>query len=98
MTTQNAFSTRLHRFGFEMSNMLVVDQLHEFELGVWKATFQHLVRILEAAGSDLVLQLNERYEGILDEPAHKADDFPDSVKYLLTPGVRSGSSQITCVR
>jgi len=27
--------------------MLVVDLLHEFELGVWKAIFIHLLRILE---------------------------------------------------
>jgi hypothetical protein len=27
--------------------MLVVDLLHEFELGVWKALFIHLLRILE---------------------------------------------------
>jgi hypothetical protein len=27
--------------------MLVVDLMHEFELGVWKATFIHLLRILD---------------------------------------------------
>jgi hypothetical protein len=30
-----------------MFSMLVVDLLHEFELGVWKAVFIHLLRILE---------------------------------------------------
>ena len=29
--------------------MLVVDLLHEFELGVWKALFTHLIQILHAA-------------------------------------------------
>jgi hypothetical protein len=29
--------------------MLVVDLLHEFELGVWKALFTHLIRLLYAA-------------------------------------------------
>ena len=29
--------------------MLVVDLLHEFELGVWKALFTHLIRVLYAA-------------------------------------------------
>jgi hypothetical protein len=27
--------------------MLVVDLMHEFELGVWKAIFIHLLRILD---------------------------------------------------
>jgi hypothetical protein len=41
----------------------VVDLLHEFELGVWKALFTHLIRILYAAGhgSDkLVVELDKR--------------------------------------
>lgn len=38
-----------------------MDQLHEYELGVWKALFSHLVRILDAAGSEVVNELNERY-------------------------------------
>ncbi len=30
--------------------MLVVDLLHEFELGVWKCLFTQLIRLLYAAG------------------------------------------------
>jgi hypothetical protein len=41
--------------------MFVIDQLHEFELGVWKALFTHLMRILHAAGGNSVQKLNERY-------------------------------------
>ena len=33
--------------------MFVVDLLHEFELGVWKAVFTHLMRIFYAAGGGL---------------------------------------------
>ncbi len=44
-----------------MNKFLVVDQLHEFELGVWKSIFKHIVRILEAARSDLVHELNQQY-------------------------------------
>lgn len=42
--------------------MLVVDLLHEFELGVWKALFIHLIRILSAAGKNdrLVHELDRR--------------------------------------
>jgi hypothetical protein len=41
--------------------MFVVDLLHEFELGVWKAIFIHLMRILLAAGGTAVKDLNSRY-------------------------------------
>jgi hypothetical protein len=44
--------------------MLVVDFMHEFELGVWKALLVHLIRILYAAasGGRLVAILDERYD------------------------------------
>ena len=43
--------------------MLVVDFMHEFELGVWKALFVHLIWILYTAapGAKLVAILDERY-------------------------------------
>lgn len=44
--------------------MLVVDLMHEFELGVWKTLFTHLVRLLYAAGNGtdrLVLEHDRRY-------------------------------------
>ncbi|KAF9491142.1 hypothetical protein BDN71DRAFT_1484211 [Pleurotus eryngii] len=41
--------------------MFVPDLLHEFELGVWKAIFIHLIRILHTLGPDSVTSLNERY-------------------------------------
>ena len=42
--------------------MLVVDLLHEFELGVWKGLFTHLIRILyaEMPRGGLVEELNNR--------------------------------------
>lgn len=43
--------------------MLVVDLMHEFELGIWKALFTHLIRLLYAAAPDgsLVAELDSRY-------------------------------------
>jgi hypothetical protein len=38
--------------------MFVPDLLHEFELGVWKALFTHLIRILCAIGGDAIPKLN----------------------------------------
>ena len=50
--------------GFNPSKMLVVDLLHEFELGVWKTLFIQLIRLLYAAGKDgsetLVAELDLR--------------------------------------
>ncbi|KAG1835329.1 hypothetical protein DFJ58DRAFT_670446, partial [Suillus subalutaceus] len=42
--TSNAFSERLGCIGFNLFAMLIIDLLHEFELGVWKALFIHLIR------------------------------------------------------
>ncbi len=59
---QNAFVEQLGS-DFDVSSMLVVDFMHKFELGVWKALFVHLIRILYAAvpAGKLVALLDERY-------------------------------------
>jgi hypothetical protein len=62
---QNAFSERLSPLGFNMFLMLLVDLLHEFELGVWKAVFIHLLRMLHATDPTLVHELDRRYVSYL---------------------------------
>jgi hypothetical protein len=57
---QNAFSTRLAAFGFNYFLLYVVDLLHEFELGIWRNTFIHLLRMLYALGGEAIQSLNER--------------------------------------
>lgn len=42
--------------------MLIPDFMHEFELGVWKALFKHLVRIIVSEGK--VQEFNKRYRQI----------------------------------
>jgi hypothetical protein len=44
--------------------MLVVDLMHECELGTWKALFTHLLRLLYALprGSEIIAALDSRYE------------------------------------
>jgi len=75
--------------------MLVVDLMHEFELGVWKALFTHLIRILHAAGphSGLVAELDRRYvnctaiyRGFIN--------FPVTTRFRAMPTF--GSSTIRC--
>ena len=40
--------------------MLVVDLLHEFELGVWKALFIHLLHILDGLSGNILSELDRR--------------------------------------
>ena len=40
--------------------MLVVDLLHEFELGVWKAIFIHLLRIIVSLKGTVLAELDRR--------------------------------------
>jgi len=57
---QNAFSEKLSHTGFNLFMMLVVDLLHEFELGVWKAIFIHLLRILETLKQSQISDMDKR--------------------------------------
>ena len=57
---QNAFSTKLFHYGFNFFTMFVPDLLYDFELGVWKAIFTHLLHILYAAGDNHIQSLNWR--------------------------------------
>ncbi|KAF8816480.1 hypothetical protein BYT27DRAFT_7077235, partial [Phlegmacium glaucopus] len=62
--TRNAFSdfaSRLGKFEFNFYQLLAPDLLHEFELGVWKAVFTHLIRILYVYGNDTIHYLNSRF-------------------------------------
>lgn len=90
---QNAFIERLGQ-DFDVSQMLVVDFMHEYELGVWKALFIHLVRILHAASSGGLLV------GILDERCGPSLPFLHkdmgllSIDFALYP---SSAMQSTCL-
>ncbi|TEB23729.1 hypothetical protein FA13DRAFT_1797775 [Coprinellus micaceus] len=70
--TVNAFSERLGQsFNppqvFPLSRMLVPDFMHEFELGVWKTLFTHIIRVLWAKTPDgsSVLKLNDWFRQVL---------------------------------
>jgi hypothetical protein len=58
---QNAFSDRLSSYGFNLFKMLLPDLMHEFELGVWRAIFIHLLRILQSVDESLLLELDRRW-------------------------------------
>ena len=59
--SQAAFSTRLSGFGVNFYEMFAPDLMHEFELGVWKGVFKHLMRILSAQGKGTLETFNARY-------------------------------------
>ena len=54
---QSTFSERFASFGCNVYELFAPDLMHEFELGVWKGTFTHLIHMLIAAGRD-ALRLN----------------------------------------
>lgn len=62
--SQNTFVEKLGPFGLDAFRMLVVDFMHECELGTWKALFSHLIRLLYAipGGNQLVATLDQRYK------------------------------------
>lgn len=61
---QNAFSEKLSPLGFNYFLIFVFDLMHEFELGVWKALFIHLLRILQAEDKNLIHELDRQYVGL----------------------------------
>ncbi|OSC98561.1 hypothetical protein PYCCODRAFT_1454293 [Trametes coccinea BRFM310] len=62
--TQSAFSRRLASLGFDIYHAMVPDVMHEFELGVWKSTLTHLVRILVSIGPSTVNTFNARFANV----------------------------------
>ncbi|KAG2129688.1 uncharacterized protein EDB93DRAFT_1052601, partial [Suillus bovinus] len=56
--TSNTFSDCLSSFDFNMFIVLVVDLLHEFELGMWHMLLIYLLRILCAFNKELIHELN----------------------------------------
>ncbi|KIJ60801.1 hypothetical protein HYDPIDRAFT_58430, partial [Hydnomerulius pinastri MD-312] len=89
--TRNAFSDQLSELCFNFFVLFVVDLLHEFELGVWKAIFTHLMRILFAARGVAVQELNWRgtirrfHKNASAMKRLAARDFEDLLQGLLPP-------------
>jgi hypothetical protein len=81
---QNAFSSKLVPFGFNVFSILVVDLMHEIELGVWKAIFIHLLRILDCQGENLKHELDRRQVSVKISRGLKLIFPLDFEKYLLS--------------
>ncbi|KIO07303.1 hypothetical protein M404DRAFT_136171 [Pisolithus tinctorius Marx 270] len=57
----NSFADILGPLGLDVYSIVTVDLLHEFELGIFKSVFRHLLRLLYVIHPDTVIQLNEQY-------------------------------------
>lgn len=60
LKVQNAFSDKLFFVGFNLFSMLLPDLMHEVELGIWRALFIHLLRILQSIDEQLIVELDRR--------------------------------------
>ncbi|KAF8583687.1 hypothetical protein K439DRAFT_1647169 [Ramaria rubella] len=58
--TENTFSKTMTSYLYNKFVMFVINLMHEFELGVWKAVLTHLIRLLSELGADKVNELNQR--------------------------------------
>ncbi|TDL15717.1 hypothetical protein BD410DRAFT_732279, partial [Rickenella mellea] len=97
--TVNAFSQRLSQFGFDFHQMLVVDLLHEFELGVWKSLFTHIVRLLHAVTSrqDAVDELDRRFRSIPTFGRDVIRNFDNNVSGMKKLAARNFEDILQCV-
>ena len=60
ITLQSAFVSALDKFRQKFFSLFVMDLMHEFELGVWKAVLTYLLRILHTQGPGVVVEFNHR--------------------------------------
>ncbi|KAF5333130.1 hypothetical protein D9611_002410 [Ephemerocybe angulata] len=73
---------------FSLISALVVDILHEFEIGVWKRFYIHLLRLLDAAG--VASALLAALDGYEDRPRNIDIDIDQYLEHAgATVGVRS---------
>ncbi|KIO14770.1 hypothetical protein M404DRAFT_120241, partial [Pisolithus tinctorius Marx 270] len=58
---QNSFTDILGPLGLNVYSIITVDLHHEFELGIFKSVFKHLLKLLYVIHPNTVIQLNEWY-------------------------------------
>ncbi|KAI0753029.1 hypothetical protein C8Q80DRAFT_1217334 [Daedaleopsis nitida] len=93
---QSAFSIRFAEFGRRVYDLFVPDLMHEFELGVWKSTFTHLVRILIAAGGNVVQTLDERFAMVPTFVRRTIRQFGHNVSAMKKLAARDFEQMLQC--
>ncbi|KAJ7076247.1 hypothetical protein B0H15DRAFT_790815 [Mycena belliarum] len=95
--TENAFTKRLEGLDFDIFDALVVDFLHETELGDFKSIIKHLVRILNTLGPDVVNEFNERYRQVSSFGRSTIRRFPHNVSEMKKLGARDYEDILQCL-
>ncbi|TEB27708.1 hypothetical protein FA13DRAFT_1634250 [Coprinellus micaceus] len=92
----NAFSDRLSCHGFDLFKMLVVDIMHEVELGVWKALFIQILRLMEASDKGAIHKLDERYCGMPTFGRDTIRRFTNNVSEMKQLAARDWEDLLQC--
>ncbi|THH16116.1 hypothetical protein EUX98_g9355 [Antrodiella citrinella] len=98
--TVNAFASRIgqHEHSrFDFHRILAVDELHEWEIGTWKAVLLHLIRILEASGGDLIHIFNERFRNVPVFGQCTIRKFSTSVSDMKRMAARDYEDILQCI-
>ncbi|KIL54623.1 hypothetical protein M378DRAFT_43238, partial [Amanita muscaria Koide BX008] len=76
----------------------VVDLMHEFELGVWKSLFTHLIRVLyaETPGSTLVNELDSRFRMMPTFGNDTIQGFATNLSEIKRMGARDFEDILQC--
>ncbi|KAJ2911489.1 hypothetical protein MD484_g8926, partial [Candolleomyces efflorescens] len=94
--TNNAFSKRLWPFGFNLFDMLVLDLLHEVELGVWKSLFMHLLRLMETLNRNGSNELDKRYRKVPTFGIDTIRRFRNNVSDMKQLAARDYEDMLQC--
>ncbi|PSR74642.1 hypothetical protein PHLCEN_2v9671, partial [Hermanssonia centrifuga] len=94
---RSAFSLRLAKFGFNHYAMYAYDLLHGFELGVWKAIFTHILRVLYAEGGDKIQILNRRFRQVPTFGRDTIRRFSNNVSGMKKLAARNFEDILQCV-
>ncbi|KAJ3858704.1 hypothetical protein EV359DRAFT_75819 [Lentinula novae-zelandiae] len=95
---ENTFMECLGIADFELSKLLVVDFLHEFELGVWKTLFKHLVRLLYSLsnGTEKVTELDSRFRCISTFGVSTIRQFANNASEMKKLAARDFKDLLQC--
>ncbi|TEB04127.1 hypothetical protein FA13DRAFT_1575394, partial [Coprinellus micaceus] len=84
----------------DMADALVVDILHEFEIGVWKTLYIHLIRMLESLTgretTSLVAELDSRYRAVPPYGHDTIRKFPLNASEMKRKAARDYEDLLQC--
>ncbi|KAF7974005.1 hypothetical protein HWV62_13627 [Athelia sp. TMB] len=89
-------TARLACYRFNINSALVVDFMHEVELGWWRALFIHLLRILESHDKKLVDELDHRYRQISSFGRDTIRRFSANISELKKLAARDYEDMLQC--